>query len=579
LLVWRDRHQALVVVLAIALTAASLGAFLPALLGTGLALTAVLWLVFGAVEPALVAVVSAGTGALWALRLQALREVSPEESWVQGGFLLASLLAGLLVHRRLDLFRGLAARVATTLAASVALAAAVLAIALPARGAPDWPAIALPAVSAALLAPIGMNILLRHGKASGAPRLRHLLGGAWVFAFLAVVQVVLLCVIGPFLRLSGTSAERRLERMRALSRFGTRKLFAWFPYGRLELVGASAESFRKPAIVVSNHQSSVDIPLVLGLPGDVRLTLKQRVWDAPWLGVAARKLRHVLVEPERPEATLERCRAALAEGASVHFFPEGTRAHDLYPRRFHRGAFDVAVELGCDVVPVVLCDTRMCVPRDAYWVEDFHMVVKVLPPITPQDAAHAAGARELMKHAQELVRAELVRELERVNTPEYLASKVKRHYRYLGRRVERRVERELASASLRALLAAELPEEGTLLDLACGIGVRANWLREQRPRLRVHGLDADPDSIRIARASAAGTERLTFASGDPGAWQLPRADAAIVPARDPALVAALLPRLAEALPAGARLYTLSATPETRELCDAAGFRVAGPGIS
>lgn len=576
LLAWRDRHQALIVVASVVATILSLGAVSPppATLWLWLGLAAVFWVTFGALEPALVVALSAGAGVTWGLRMVAFGA-----DRIEDGVFIGSLLAAMLVQRRLELFRGLPARATTVIATASTLATVLFVGVLLVRRDPTWPLVALPVVSAVLLAPIGMNILLGLGQGSGTPRLRHLLGGAWVFAFLALVQVALLCIIGPLLRLSGKSAQQRRARLRALSRSGTQRLFAWFPYGRLELVGAGAESFRKPAVVVSNHQSSVDIPLVLGLPGDIRLTLKKRVWDAPWLGIAARSLRHVLVEPENPAATLERCRAAMAEGASVHFFPEGTRAHDAYPRRFHRGAFEVAIELGCNVVPVVLCDTRMCVPRDAYWVEDFHMVVKVLAPITPETFDYTAGARELMKHAQELVRAELTRELERIHTPAYLAYKVRRHYRYLGRSVERRVVRELASTSLRTFLGQVFPEEGTLLDLHCGLGVRSGWLREKQPRLRVHGLDSDVDAIRIARASAAGTERLTFASGDPGTWQLPKACAAIVPARDPALVAALLPPLAQALPAGAPLFLLETTPETERLCRAAGFSPAGACIS
>jgi 1-acyl-sn-glycerol-3-phosphate acyltransferase len=580
LVAWRDRHQALVVVAAVAATIASLGAvpYAPTTLVLGLGLVALFWIAFGALEPALVVVVSAAAGSAWGLRASPYAGWPPDK-WLENGFFVGALLAAMLVQRRLALFRRLPARGDTAVATVSFFAATLLAGVLLARGDSDWPLVALPVLSAVLLAPIGMNILLALGKESGTPRLVHLLGGAWVFAFLAFVQITLLCFIRPFLRLRGRNEEQRLARLRALSRSGTQRLFAWFPYGRLELVGASAESFRKPSVVVSNHQSSVDIPLVLSLPGDIRLTLKKRVWDAPWLGIAAQELRHVLVEPEKPAATLERCRAVMAEGASVHFFPEGTRAHDVYPRRFHRGAFDVAVELGCDVVPVVLCDTRMCVPRDAWWVEDFHMVVKVLPPITPANFDYAAGARELMKHAQELVRVELTRELERIHTPAYLAYKVRRHYRYLGRSVERRVARELASESLRALLGEAVPEEGTLLDLYCGLGVRSNWLREKRPRLRVHGLDPDPDAIRVAHASAAGTERLTFASGAPADWQLPEANAAILSARDPALVTALLPRLKEAIPAGSPLFLLEATKEARGLCIDAGFTPSGGALS
>ena len=44
------------------------------------------------------------------------------------------------------------------------------------------------------------------------------------------------------------------------------------------------------------------------------------------LGIGCKLLGHVMVEPNDPETTLQRCRERLAEGACVHFYPEGTRS-------------------------------------------------------------------------------------------------------------------------------------------------------------------------------------------------------------------------------------------------------------
>ncbi len=65
-----------------------------------------------------------------------------------------------------------------------------------------------------------------------------------------------------------------------------------------------------------------------------------------------------MVEPNDPQITLQRCREKLAEGASVHFYPEGTRSPDGFVQRFHRGAFELAVELNQEILPIILCDTN-----------------------------------------------------------------------------------------------------------------------------------------------------------------------------------------------------------------------------
>ena len=320
------------------------------------------------------------------------------------------------------------------------------------------------------------------------------------------MQPALLVGVGLVVAASSREPAVRARRMRRWASRGTSALLRTQPFEPVEFLGAEPVHFERGAILVSNHQSAVDIGLVLALPGDVRLTLKKRVWDEPWFGIAARRLGHVLIEPDRPEVTLERCRRAISEGSLVHFFPEGTRTREAWPRRFHRGAFDVAVELGCDVLPVVIAESRRAVP-DALWIDDYRLSVRVQPRITPAEFDHAQGPRALAKHVQELVRAELAREMERLRTPRVLAEDVRRRYRYLGREVERAVDRavaaELDGRGPLAALDAALPRVGRLLDLACGLGMRAHWLLETAPRRSVVAVEPEAAPRRTAERRCA----------------------------------------------------------------------------
>jgi 1-acyl-sn-glycerol-3-phosphate acyltransferase len=513
---WRNQHT--LALLGTALVGAGLGLIWPGFgvveLACGGVAFVALWGGLGALEPALVALGSATLGLLWTQAGARVGSLALPAEWSCAGLLAGASVGAALVFAGLCVHRGQSPRVWERVAGLSALAVLGLGAGAARRGglsaALAW---ATPTLSAAVFAPLGMRLLLARAQVSGAPKLRHLLGGALGIAFLLCLQVSMFLLVEPQLRILGVPRERRLARLRAFGRAGNAVLMRRFPYGRREFLGFTRATLERPSILVSNHQSALDIPIVLGLPADIRLTLKERVWKAPYFGIAARRLGHVLVEKDRPEATLERCRIVLAAGASVHFFPEGTRANDLYPRRFHRGAFDVAVALRCPVVPVVLCDTRQAIPRDAYWVGEHHIVVRALEPVTPETFDYGRGPRELMLHVQALVRGGHARELRRINTAAYLRQKVSQHYRYLGRGAERRVARELREPWVERLLAAELPEEGLVHDLDCGLGVRANFLRELCPRLRVQGFDEDERLLVLARRSAAGTERLSFTQG------------------------------------------------------------------
>jgi len=341
---------------------------------------------------------------------------------------------------------------------------------------------------ALMLAPFGTDILLPRRR-GGAPRLHNLLGGLFVFCYALVLQLFLLRIAGPLLHWSPA-------RLRRAGNAGIRGLLRSFPYGVREFPGIDETTLQRPAIIVSNHQSSLDIVLVLGLPGDVRLTTSPRVWDEPWLGRSARALGHLRVDDD----LLDNARRVLDEGASVHFFPEGTRSRDGYPARFRRGAFELAVQLGADVLPVLLCDTREAVPRDAYWVERFHLRVRALDRIEPGD-----DSRALQKKVQALVRREFARELAQLNTAANVRRKVLRLYRYMGWRAFLGVRKEL-----RAITRAPEPALPEVELRGCGYGVAAHVLSAFYPRARIHATDPDASRIAVAKRSAEGKPRLSF---------------------------------------------------------------------
>src|SRR5262249_51336338 len=161
--------------------------------------------------------------------------------------------------------------------------------------------------------------LLFKPQPRGAPRWWHPLGTMWVLLHLGGSQFFLYYVLRPILKtISRTNADDRLRRA---TRWFARGVVQWMPFGKLEFKNITSETFSPPCIVISNHQSAVDVMLVVSLPGDVRQTAKKRVFDEPMLGIGCKVLGHVMVEPNNPQVTLQRCRERLAEGACVHFYP------------------------------------------------------------------------------------------------------------------------------------------------------------------------------------------------------------------------------------------------------------------
>jgi 2-polyprenyl-3-methyl-5-hydroxy-6-metoxy-1,4-benzoquinol methylase len=235
-----------------------------------------------------------------------------------------------------------------------------------------------------------------------------------------------------------------------------------------------------------------------------------------------------LVEPNDPETTLQRCKERLASGASVHFYPEGTRSQDGFVQRFHLGAFELATQLNQEILPIVICDTATAMPRDAYWFEPYHVTVRALPRVTPQNFDYSQGSRALMQHCETLVREGLQRQLDEINTPKVLNRKVRRLYRYQGIYVEQFAYWKMKLDPMFASLNLVVPREGFILDLGCGYGLESHWLAFGTNRRRLLGVDFDEDKIRIAQRSAPNHPRVRFEVQNLFEWEFPECDVVLL---------------------------------------------------
>ena len=376
-----------------------------------------------------------------------------------------------------------------------------------------------------IITPACMDLLLFRPQPRGAPRWWHPLGSIWVLVHLGGSQIFLYYILRPILKL--LRRPHADDEVRSATRLLARGVVKWMPFGKLEFQNISRETFAKPAIVISNHQSSVDVMLIVSLPGDVRQTAKKRVFDNPMLGIGCKVLGHVLVEPDKPEITLQRCRERFSQGALVHFFPEGTRSRDGFLERFHRGAFELAVELRQDILPVVICDSWTAVPRDAYWFERFHTTVRAWPRITPQNFDYSKGSLAVMRHCESVVRDALQKQLDEINTPRALRRKVERLYRYQGKFVEQFVYWKMKLDPMFQTLDSIVPK-GLILDLGCGYGVASHWLNYCRDTRIFVGVDYDEDKIRIAKQSAIEMPRVRFELQNVLEWDYPQCDAILL---------------------------------------------------
>jgi 1-acyl-sn-glycerol-3-phosphate acyltransferase len=381
-------------------------------------------------------------------------------------------------------------------------------------------------IATLVITPACMDLLLFRPQPRGAPRWWHPLGTLWVALHLGGSQIFLYYILRPLLKIF--SPRNADDKLRSATRWMARGVVKAVPFGKLKFKNIAPETFSPPCIVISNHQSAVDVMLIVSLPGDVRQTAKKRVFDAPFLGIGCKILGHVMVEPDKPEVTLQRCREKLAAGASVHFYPEGTRSPDGFVQRFHRGAFELAIELRQEILPIILCDTWTGVPRDAWWFEPYHAVVRALTRVTPQNFDYSLGSLALTQHCEKIVRDALQKQLDELNTPRVLRRKVERLYRYQGKFIEQFVHWKMKLDPVFLSLDRVVSRNGFVLDLGCGYGLATHWLAYCTDGRNFRGVDYDENKIRIAQRTAPENPRIKFEFHDILEFDYPSCDSILL---------------------------------------------------
>jgi 1-acyl-sn-glycerol-3-phosphate acyltransferase len=161
------------------------------------------------------------------------------------------------------------------------------------------------------------------------------------------------------------------------------------------LFGSEHLDANPQAILVANHLSTLDI-LVLGgfLKRDYRWLAKSTLFKVPFSGWYLNLAGHIpvrrdLKSDERAMLVEQGISKVVEEGASVLFFPEGTRSENGQLKDFRIGAFMAAIRHDLPIIPLVLRGTHELMVKGAKDLSiraDRSCSVTALAPILPESA-------------------------------------------------------------------------------------------------------------------------------------------------------------------------------------------------
>lgn len=166
---------------------------------------------------------------------------------------------------------------------------------------------------------------------------------------------------------------------------------------RLKVRGLDRLDFNRPYVFIANHQSNVDIPvLIQSLPRfQLRWIAKKQLAYVPFFGWALWAAKHILVDrSDRAGAVagFRRAKEKIVAGISVVIFPEGTRGAGGNLLPFKRGGFLLAVQTKTPVVPVTIKGSWKILPRQAWRLKPGEIEVIIDEPIPVGHGAREVGA-------------------------------------------------------------------------------------------------------------------------------------------------------------------------------------------
>lgn len=182
------------------------------------------------------------------------------------------------------------------------------------------------------------------------------------------------------------------------------------PAWNVRISGRLPEDPRRPYVVVANHQSMADIPVISRLPWDMKWLGKAELFRLPVLGWMMRLARDLPVERGDRRSRAEvmvHARERLEHRVSVMIFPEGTRSRDGRVGRFSDGAFRLAIATGLPILPIAVEGSFDALPADGWrFGPPLTIRVHVFDPV-PTDGVTSDDARAL----QESVRRAIVEQV------------------------------------------------------------------------------------------------------------------------------------------------------------------------
>ena len=225
------------------------------------------------------------------------------------------------------------------------------------------------------------------------------LRSVWIWAATAALVLLWVPLLGAIRLFDAGPCRLRTGRwFRRLGRV-LAKVNPW----RIHISGAENVNPHQVYVVVSNHQSLADIPIISHLKLDTKWLAKAELFQLPLLGWMLRMAGDVPVDRtdrRKGAKAMLQCARYLRRRCSMVLFPEGTRSPDGQVLPFNDGPFQLAIREQVPVLPLVVEGSRTALPRNS-WIfggtQDIYLRIQAAVSVEGWNIEQAPALRDAVR--------------------------------------------------------------------------------------------------------------------------------------------------------------------------------------
>ena len=319
---------------------------------------------------------------------------------------------------------------------------------------------------------------------------------------------------GIFTTIPFRSAKRKRKWMyHFLIRIAARAVIFFAPHVRLRMINRHDVDLSKPSVIIANHQSFLDILMILSLKTKIVMVTKSWVSSNPIFGKLV-QFADFFTVTEGFEKMAPKLQKVVNEGYSIVIFPEGTRGDGKKLRRFHKGAFFLAEKLKLDIVPIVLHGTGHSVRKGEFSVRKSVLTYYVLPEVKYGSGESGQTYQEACKNVSAMFRNEYEKVYRELGDVDFFRDRLIKNYIYKGPDIEWYVRIKTRLEKNYRFFDEIIPGDAVISDLGCGMGMMVYMLFLTSHDRKFIAVDYDRDKITVARNCFLNSESTQFIHAD-----------------------------------------------------------------